>query len=287
MIEQDDVCLYITEACNSNCIMCPMSLDSRKRGNRFTSEQWNRIQTEIPRDTPHITITGGEPFLEYKSLLPAIRFISSSFPMTDVLILTNGRALAIPSIFDELAPLLTGQFCLAIPIHAPSAKIHDQITQSNGSFSQTISALHKLKHTNAKIEIRIVGHKLNLHLIGDTVRMLIDSDLRIDTINIIAMEMTGCAARNRNDLWVPYDELCRASRSGIIYAVQHETPVGLYNFPLCSVPNDLWALVKNSITPSKVRYSDKCAECKERNACGGFFFSTLYLGLGKAIPFYR
>ena len=29
MIDTDDVCLFVTEKCNSNCVMCPMSLASR------------------------------------------------------------------------------------------------------------------------------------------------------------------------------------------------------------------------------------------------------------------
>ena len=42
MIEYEDereAVLMITEACNSNCIMCPMSSDARKRGNRLSEKE--------------------------------------------------------------------------------------------------------------------------------------------------------------------------------------------------------------------------------------------------------
>ncbi len=285
LVEQDDVCIFVTEACNSNCIMCPMSLDSRKRGQRLTVEQWQQLSTILPPDITHITVTGGEPFLEHNDLIPALGFLSSSYPNAEILILTNGRILSLQSIFEQLLPLITEQFCFAIPIHAPEAALHDKITQSPGSFSQTLSALRMLKHTPAKIEIRIVGHQLNIDLISDTIKMLVDSDLRITIINIIGMEMMGCAAAHRKELWVDYDLLCKAAFPGIQYAIHHGTDMSLYNFPLCTVPKGLWPLVKNSITPYKVRYYDECRNCKEYNACGGLFYSTYELNLCHIKPF--
>ena len=284
MIEPDDVCLYITESCNSNCVMCPMSLDSRKRGNHLSAEQWQQIRTQIPQNAPHITVTGGEPFLEYKNLIPVLEYISFSMSDTEVLILTNGRILSIRSIFESLVPIITERFCFAIPIHAANADLHDQITQSPGSFSQAFAALHLLKNTQAKIEIRIVAHQLNINEINNTIRMLVDSGLRISIINIIAMEITGCAARNRSQLWVDYHDICKFAAAGIQYAVHHAVPIGLYNFPLCCVPREFWPLVKESITPSKVRYYDECKSCNEYAACGGLFYSTFGLGLCKVNP---
>ena len=42
MMEYEDereAVLMMTEACNSNCIMCPMSSDARKRGNRLSEKE--------------------------------------------------------------------------------------------------------------------------------------------------------------------------------------------------------------------------------------------------------
>lgn len=38
--ENDDLTVFMTESCNSNCVMCPMSRDSRKRGNHCSDEAW-------------------------------------------------------------------------------------------------------------------------------------------------------------------------------------------------------------------------------------------------------
>ena len=158
------------------------------------------------------------------------------------------------------------------------------ITSSPGSFRQSINALRNLGRTCARIEVRVVGHQLNLERVAETYRMLCALGVRIDVINLIAMEMTGCAARNREKLWVDYDILCEKAEEGMKYALLHGIDVGLYNFPLCQVPKRLWPVVKNSITPSKIRYPNECVDCKERDACGGMFYSTLLLGLCSVKP---
>ena len=284
MIDADDVCLFVTEKCNSNCIMCPMSLDSRKRGLSISQKDWADIINLIPDNPEHITITGGEPFLEYRYLLPFMDQINKRFPQTEILILSNGRALSVASVFDDLFPLITERYCFAVPIHASYSELHDNISQTPGSFCQSIKGLKELSKTEAKIEIRIVGHQKNIYDINNIFHMLIGSGIKTNVINLLAMEMMGCAAHNRDSLWVDYFVLCQSAAQGIKYALLHGVDVGLYNFPLCTIPKQMWPLAKQSITPSKVRFYDECKGCKEYNACGGLFYSTFELNLCKINP---
>ena len=68
-----DNTLFITPKCNSNCIMCPMPEDVRKR--KFISEydELMKIIECMPSDLNHITITGGEPFLEKESFFNILK----------------------------------------------------------------------------------------------------------------------------------------------------------------------------------------------------------------------
>ena len=217
LFEPDDVCLYVTEKCNSNCIMCPMSLHSRQRGLSLGDDEWNNILGFLPEHTKHITITGGEPFLVYDRIIPVMKEISTRCPEAEILVLTNGRALAVDRVFEQLKSSITEKFRFAIPLHASTEELHDRITQSPGSFQQTILGIKRLKETKAKIEIRIVGHRLNLHDISELFTMIALTDIKPDIINLIAMEMTGCAGRNRDELWVDYNLLAENARRGIQY----------------------------------------------------------------------
>lgn len=287
MIESDGATLFVTEKCNSNCIMCPMSLASRKRGLSIPQSEWSGLVDQIPSNIMHITITGGEPFLEYRNLLPAMEKINERFPDAEILILTNGRALSIQRIFDQLAPLITERYLFAVPIHASCEELHDKITQAPGSFRQSVKAIRKLSGYGARIEIRIVGHQKNISDISRIFYMLSGMDVRFEVVNLVAMEMMGCAASNRNSLWIDYDMLAQSAEKGIYYALMHGIDVGLYNFPLCMLPEKLWPLAKLSITPSKVRFYEQCRECREYNACGGLFYSTFGLNLCHVKPIRR
>ena len=281
---EDDLVFFMTEKCNSNCIMCPMSLDSRKRGIVFTDEEWNYALTTLEDNVNHITITGGEPFLDFKHLVSLLDFIKDRYPNVPILVLTNGRALSIHSVWLTILPFIKNHMRFAIPIHGPAPVLHDAITQTKGSFEQTIEGLKNLGHSGAEIEIRIVTSKINKEYLSDICYMLAQSDLRIDRVNLVAMEMHGCAASNREILWADYNELYSAAAKGIQRLVLTGIDVGLYNFPLCSIPKNVWGLAKESISTEKIRYPLVCDECIMKNACCGLFSSTMSLKLYNPKP---
>ena len=143
--ENDDLTVFMTESCNSNCVMCPMSRDSRKRGNHCSDDAWAEALAVLhKRRYRHISITGGEPFLMAERLLSLMCTLRDTQVDTPVLLLTNGRALCLPQIQAQLKELLDVHDRFGIPIHGSNAALHDAITQSPGSFAQTIAGLHNL-----------------------------------------------------------------------------------------------------------------------------------------------
>ena len=186
-----------------------------------------------------------------------------------------------------LYPLLTSRLRFAIPVHAGSAALHDAITQSTGSFEQTLRGLEFLSSSPAQIEIRIVGHRKNVEHLDELCDMLLRSGLRINVVNFIAMEMNGSAAHNRDGLWVDYRTFFDAAKPLIHRFVHAGIDVGLYDFPLCAVDRAYWPITKKSITAWKVRYPGVCEACDEKNACGGLFRSTFLLGLFPVSPIHH
>lgn len=277
--------LMITERCNSNCIMCPMSIDARKNGHDLSDQELDDILDQIEDDVSHIDITGGEPFLKWEQVLHAMDVINIRWPDVPILVLTNGRALSLPFLQDAIRSRITNNYQFAIPLHGPNAEVHDRITQSTGSFQQTIDALHFLAQTEARIEIRIVGHHENVQWINQTCKMIIDQGIQVDVVNLVAMEMNGRAAYNRDRLWIDYDQLYLQSEKGLINLIEHSIDVGLYDFPLCALPKHAWPLAKHSISLEKIRFADVCDTCTEKKACGGLFKSTYLLGLCPVYPY--
>ena len=282
--EAREAVFMVTEACNSSCVMCPMSSDQRRRGLSLSWEEAQGLLNQIDEHTEHIDITGGEPFLQAELVLDILRQLNERWPQIPVQVLTIGRALCIPRIQRALGPLLTPRLRFAVPVHAGSAALHDAITQSPGSFEQTLRGLAFLSASPAQIEIRIVGHRKNVEHLDALCDRLLRSGLRISVVNFIAMEMNGSAAHNRDGLWVDYRAFFAAAKPAIHRLVRAGIDVGLYDFPLCAVEEAYWPLARKSITAWKVRYPEACDVCDEKSACGGLFRSTCLLGLFPVSP---
>ena len=93
----------------------------------------------------------------------------------------------------------------------------------------------------------------------------------------MAMEMMGNAMINREKVWQDLRVVSSQAKAAIDYLVLHGIDVRLYNFPLCYIDKKYWPLAKQSITSYKIRYLEKCNDCKVRDVCGGWFNSTMYV----------
>ena len=272
---------FITAQCNSNCIMCPSPDSSRKKGEANSIESLIEIARHIPSDTPHLTITGGEPFMVGEKIFRFLNFLKEKFENTEFLFLTNGRIFALDSYVKKLKECIPENSVLGIPIHGSTAEIHDNITQTKNSFRQTVLGIKKLLSKNIRIEIRIVVSKLNAEDVGNIAKMIARNMKEISHVSIIAMEMTGSAYVHRDKVWIPYKQAAKAVEEGIIILLQNGIDVKLYNFPLCTVKKEFWTLCERSISPDKVRYSEECEKCKMKSICGGVFAGTILMERGE------
>ncbi len=280
----NDNTLVITNQCNSNCIMCPCSSWFRKRQACETTEHLCNLVKYIPQGAPHLTITGGEPTLLKEGLFDVFDSIRENLPDTECLILTNGRTLSNVPYFESLINHLPPKTLFGIPLYGPNASIHDSITQSNGSFFQTVQGLHNLQQKGIPFELRFVETSINSMSFLETCVFIAQNFPKTTVVNIIALELTGSAYENRNKVWIPYEKAFQNSRNGIKYLIKSGINVSFYNFPLCKVDRSYWQLCSKSITDYKIRYAEDCKDCELKTICGGVFSSTLLATKMKLIP---
>lgn len=274
---QPEVDLFITNKCNSNCVMCPLSETVRRQNNSGQLEWILDFINLLPAYLPYINITGGEPTLEKDRFVVVMSRLREKFQHTEFQLLTNGRSLADKAFLDRLISFMPYNIRIAIPLHSSNEWLHDSITQSKGSFKQTDYAIRNLLDAQQKVELRIVLSKLNLPSVADTVRYITKEYAGVFVVNFIGMEMMGNAARNRAALWEDYAIVFRQIRDSVRYLIEHGIDTQLYNFPLCAVDQGYWPLVPKSITGYKIRYKEECENCSVKGICGGFFYSTLKL----------
>lgn len=274
----DGATLFVTNQCNSNCIMCPCSIPSRRQRDTISVNRLCDYLEYMPTDIRHLVITGGEPTLIRKDMFRILQKIRGHFEdFTHYLFLTNGRAFSSQWYLNQFMENAPQNLYFGIPLYGYSAETHDPITQTPGSFAQTVYGLKGLLSYGCNIELRIVVSKLNLAYM-DQLASFIGSELRgINRVNIMATEMMGAAARNRELVWVDYAESFKASKQAIQTLMSAGIDVSLYNFPLCKVEPGYWSLCAKSISSYKIQYYDSCQECEVRELCGGVFRSTLAL----------
>lgn len=270
----EEVDIFITNKCNSNCIMCPVPESIRRQEQSNTYVFNKQLIEALPDNIGYINITGGEPTLAKDEFFDILHRIVDKFKKSDFQLLTNGRSFSIGQILNRTVEILPKGTRIAIPIHSSDENIHDMITRAKGSFRQTDMGIKNLLLHKQNIEIRIVVSKANIDSIVSTAEYIAREYSGLLCVNFIAMEMTGNAAVNREYLWIDYDEAFGRIREAIDILVSSGIDVQLYNFPLCAVDRGYWSIAAKSISDYKIRYMLECDECKVKNICGGFFAST-------------
>ena len=275
--KSDDNYFFVTGSCNSNCVMCPSPEITRRNVPKTNVQDLIELAKHIPSDTPHLTITGGEPFLIGDEIFPFIEFLRDKFYFTEFLFLTNGRIFAIDKYLQKFIETVPQNSIVAIPIHGSCDSIHDSITRANGSFRQTKQGIKKLLKNNIRVELRLVVSKLNIEDFENLANLIISDFKGIEYVSVIAMEMTGNARMNKEQVWIPYKQSFDIIAKSLRKMIEHEVDVKLYNFPLCTVKKSFWTLCEKSISGNKVRYTENCEQCRYKAACGGVFAGTFQL----------
>ena len=268
--------VFMTAHCNNNCIMCPMSEASRRAVEVEDREE--KLIAQImtwPEDTAHIDVTGGEPTLYPKRFLNVMELLKERFQHTDFQLLTNGRSLSDRNYFREIRRVLPNGCRLGIPFNASGSELFDKITNTQGSYLQTVSGIRRLLAADLLVEIRVVVIKLNLMDLLNIANVVINLFPTVRKVDFIGQEVLGNAYKNRDKVWVDYKKSFQYLIPAIDLLVENGIDVELYNYPLCTVAPGYRALCRNSISEYKIRYDDKCEECMLKQICGGLFASTL------------
>jgi His-Xaa-Ser system radical SAM maturase HxsC len=182
--------LFMTERCNSNCLMCsqpPKDVDDVEYLYSINRE----VVKLISPATAYITVTGGEPTLLGERLLELLSDLKTRLPSTHVHILTNGRTFASGSFARSLASIAHPRLSLGIPLYSDYAQDHDHIVQARGAFDQTVLGLHQLARWHVSTEIRIVLHKLSIPRLVDLAEYITRNLPFVSHVALVGLEPTG------------------------------------------------------------------------------------------------
>ena len=285
-VNSDDNALVVTNHCNCNCVMCPEPLAVRDNES-IPVEKIKRLIQLIDSYPKYLCITGGEPTTLKESLFDILDTCRARLPNTNYMLLTNARMFTYINYVTEFNNHKPQSLALGIPLYGSTSEIHDKITNTVGSFAQTVNGIRNLIKTGNIIEIRIVVSKLNYRELLQLSNFIIGNFPNVARVNIMALEMLGNAIVNKEDTWIDFTEIKEPVRQMTINLIKNGIETYLFNFPLCFVDETLWSITLKSISDYKVRYFDECEECVVKEKCGGFFNSTINLKELQVVPYLR
>ena len=266
--------VYVTNQCNSNCIMCPDSVKLRTRPNEVTRGNLLEQISEINPEAEHVDITGGEPTLLKEQLPELIEAVFRQAPDAEVLMLSNGRSFAAGGYTERFSAFAHRRLKIEIPIHGDCAELHDRIAGCPESFVQTRAGIHHLLEAGVEVGIRIVVSRLNYSRLNELIRFISREFPEIKYVNLMGMEVLGNAWKNREQVWIEFDEVKDSLQQAVEQCFACGIIPSLYNYPLCLFDRKYWYCYRNSISDYKIRYFEECEKCTEKSRCGGFFAST-------------
>lgn len=267
----------IWNKCNNNCLMCTNPLDFRPndRSDAYSSDKvFSRIKKwseENKFSKENINLTGGEPTL-HPHFLDLLAKIRKFYPENRIVLISNGRMFSYPKFAKRC--LETKDLTLEISLHASTAKRHDLITKTNGSFIQTVRGIKNIlacKKPSQEVEIRVVISKLNCEDTEKTVKFIKKNFPGVDRIILIFLEMEGSAEKNLKQVGLTYKEYTKYLSLKKLKKWSNELPepIRLYHFPLCVLPFQLWKYAWRTLDEREIVFLEKCKFCPYKKYCLG------------------
>lgn len=276
--------ILITEQCNHYCLMC--SQPPKTADDSWLLDEAENLIPLIPKNTPELVFTGGEPTTNRERFLKIVSLTKSYLPRTAIHILSNGRSFKDPAFAEKYARIELPDAMIGIPIYSDDPTLHDYIVQARGAFDETIQGILNLKRLGQKVEIRVVIHKLSVQRLPELCEFIARNLLFVDHVALMGLEMMGFTRANLDKLWIDPVEYKDTLSKSVSILASYGMNISVYNHQLCLVNPDIQPYYRKSISDWKNEYATECQNCAKQRECGGFFASGVEFGYSKhLIPF--
>ena len=265
--------LFITNRCNSNCLMCsqpPKNYDDLDHYFEINSQ----LIKMIPPSTKLLGITGGEPTLLGNRFITLLGMITKHMPQANIQVLTNGRSFAWKDFPKAIGKINNHNILFGIPLYSDYFKNHDYIVQVKHAFNQTVMGLHNMARYGLRTEIRVVLHKKTYTRLPSLAQYIYKNFPFVEHVAFMGLEYTGYTPHNSDLLWIEPSEYNKELEQAVLYLHEVGLNVSIYNLQLCLLQPTLWQFTKNSISDWKREFLDECKKCTLISNCSGVFATS-------------
>lgn len=275
--KSDENLLFLTDYCNSRCIMCPQT-QSNNIAHYY--KQNKRILNLVKDEPKYLCVSGGEPTFLTEEYIDLVSVIKKKFPNVALQVLTNGKNFedfdfAKKSVINSPIDTL-----YAIPLYSGNPELHDAIVRAKGSFNKTIHGILNLYRLQQNIEIRIVVTKYNYKDLHNIAHFVYWNMPFVFRIVFMGMETHGAASDNFKEVWIEPIEYIDDLQEAVIFLSDRMMNVSIYNLPQCLLPEKLRHFAQDSISGWKKTFLADCRNCSKANVCSGVFSTSVNIPKG-------
>ncbi len=220
--------------CNNNCIFCmEEDRDGRYETNSQTTDATVRWLAGLHADAEEVCFTSGEPTTN--PALPRWVKIARDQGVRRVSVMTNARALAYEPYLRKLLAAGMGRFYVSV--HGHTARLHESLTRTPGSFEQTVAGIANIaryKPRGIELHTSTVVTRRNLPHLGGIYRFL--RGLGVDQVVWNVMQANGRADTYFEKIFPTYTEIAATAAAvlGELGRVERDPPAFLVDIPLCT-----------------------------------------------------
>lgn len=260
--------LFVTDLCNSKCLMCPQP--PKERDSIVFDELLQQVRL-LPERISELGITGGEPTLLGTKLIILLQELSKKSPECHCHILSNVRLLKNANFVRKIAEVNLKNLTFGVPLYAATSPEHDFIVQAPGAFDETVQAIYNLASVGYGIEIRVVLHRLTVPELKRLADFIYNKFPFVMHVAFMGMEEMGYVKKHREILYISPGEYQSQLFEAVRFLFVRGIPCSIYNLPLCLTAPGLRCFLRASISDFKVDYSEVCQLCARKLECPGLF----------------
>lgn len=222
--------------CNNACISCAKKLEEKGRmGLEDITKEIDKIR---PTEDDFIEISGGEPTLR-PDLFDIISNIKQNYS-TNIIILSNGRKFKDISFAKEIKKV--GADRVMTTFYSPFEKIHDEITQAEGSFSDAFEGLNNLEGIGLPISVKSIILKQNYLHLSEFVSFAY-KNFPSAWVSLHGLIMRGRAKDNYKDIVVKHTNIKPYLESALDVAIKEDKNLGVFIVPTCIIDPYYWKYI--------------------------------------------
>jgi MoaA/NifB/PqqE/SkfB family radical SAM enzyme len=215
----------LTKVCNNNCLFC-LDKDAQNGTMISITEIKEKLLDGRKKEISQVVLSGGEATV-HPDFLEIIKMAKDA-GYQYIQVITNGRMFAYRNFLESAVK--AGLDEVTFSMHGHNEKLHDTLTQINGSFQQAISGLmNALSVEGLIVNIDVVINKQNYKHLADIIKYFFDLGVReFDLLQIIP---SGRAWENKDDLFYDIPEALPYIRRALVFSRNPDVFIWTNRFP--------------------------------------------------------